>query len=112
MTTATACRLFSLNPAIFTVSGHPWLYLLWIGAFMTSHMLVTRIRQIAEHAAVLDQFRLDPRGNTRTLLINPIERFFYRTSPGEFSPGTSSAAVGADLQAGAPARDSEVKKLL
>lgn len=61
--------------AIFTVFGHPWLYLLWIGAFMTSHMLVTRIRQIAEHAAVPDQFSLDPRDNTRTLLINPVERF-------------------------------------
>lgn len=43
---------------------------------MTSHMLVTRIRQIAEHAAVPDAFNLDPRLNTRTLYINPLERFF------------------------------------
>ncbi|MEX2489330.1 MAG: fatty acid desaturase family protein [Pseudomonadales bacterium] len=62
--------------AIFSAFGHPWLYLLWIGAFMTSHMLVTRIRQIAEHAAVPNQYSLDPRENTRTLLINPVERFF------------------------------------
>ncbi|MEO2176171.1 MAG: fatty acid desaturase, partial [bacterium] len=61
---------------ILTLFGAPWLYLMWVAAFMTSHMLVTRIRQIAEHAAVPDAFNLDPRLNTRTLYINPLERFF------------------------------------
>ncbi len=61
---------------ILTLFGAPWLYLMWVAAFMTSHMLVTRIRQIAEHAAVPDAFNLDPRWNTRTLYINPLERFF------------------------------------
>lgn len=59
---------------ILSLSGHPWLYLMWITAFMTSHMLVTRIRQIGEHAAVPDLFSLDPRDNTRTVYANPLER--------------------------------------
>ncbi len=61
---------------VLTAFGHPWLYLIWVVAFMTSHMLVSRIRQIAEHAAVPDLFDPDPRKHTRTLLINRLERFF------------------------------------
>ena len=61
--------------AVLTAFGHPWLYILWVVAFMTSHMLVSRIRQIAEHAAVPDLYDLDPRKNTRTLYINWLERF-------------------------------------
>jgi fatty acid desaturase len=60
--------------ALVTMLGHAWLYLLWIIAFMTSHMLVTRIRQIAEHAAVPDLFSLDARLNTRTMYISRLER--------------------------------------
>ncbi len=56
--------------------GHAWLYLTWVAAFMTTHMLIVRIRQIAEHAAVPDNFDPDPRLNTRTLYINPLERLF------------------------------------
>jgi len=37
-------------------------------------MLVSRIRQIAEHAAVPDIFDTDPRRHTRTLYINWLER--------------------------------------
>ena len=62
--------------AALTAFGFPWLYLLWVVAFMTSHMLVSRIRQIAEHAAVPDLFDLDPRKNTRTMLISWWERLF------------------------------------
>lgn len=62
--------------AVLTAAGHAWLYLLWVVAFMTSHMLVSRIRQIAEHAAVPDLFSPDPRENTRTLYINWLERLF------------------------------------
>ena len=29
---------------VLTAFGQPWLYLVWIGAFMTSHMLIVRIR--------------------------------------------------------------------
>lgn len=56
--------------------GHAWLYLTWVVAFMTTHMLIVRIRQIAEHAGVPDNFAADARLNTRTLYINPIERLF------------------------------------
>ncbi len=60
--------------AVVTALGNPWLYILWVVAFMTSHMLVARIRQISEHAAVPDQFSPDPRLNTRTMYINALER--------------------------------------
>ena len=61
---------------ILTSLGHAWLYLTWVAAFMTTHMLIVRIRQMAEHAAVPDNFDPDPRLNTRTLYINPLERLF------------------------------------
>ena len=31
-------------------AGHPALYLLWVGAWLTTYTLVMRIRSIAEHA--------------------------------------------------------------
>ncbi len=33
-----------------TISGHPWLYLAWIGSFLTTYSLFIRIRSMAEHA--------------------------------------------------------------
>jgi len=45
--------------------GHPMLYLLWFGAWMTTNKLVARIRSIAEHAVVPDP--TDPIGQTRTV---------------------------------------------
>ena len=72
-------RSFGVNLVMLlalTLFGAPWLYLVWITAFMTSHMLVVRIRQIAEHAAVPNMFSLDARENTRTLYISWLERFF------------------------------------
>ncbi|MEZ5568038.1 MAG: fatty acid desaturase family protein [Halioglobus sp.] len=47
--------------------GIGWTYLLWVVSFMTVFMLVVRIRQVAEHAAVPDLFDADPRNNTRTV---------------------------------------------
>jgi len=58
---------------VLTLAGFAWLYALWVIAFMTSHMLITRIRQIAEHAAVPDHFSPDIRRNTRTIYINWLE---------------------------------------
>jgi fatty acid desaturase len=52
--------------------GHPALYLLWAGAWLTTHTLVTRIRAIAEHALAPDPD--DPLRNTRTTLARPWER--------------------------------------
>ena len=53
--------------------GHPSLILLWIGAWLTTNTLVTRIRAIAEHALTPDAD--DPLGNTRTTLARWWERF-------------------------------------
>jgi fatty acid desaturase len=52
--------------------GHPALYLLWVGAWLTTNTLVTRIRSIAEHA--LTPNADDPLGNTRTTLLRWWER--------------------------------------
>jgi fatty acid desaturase len=55
-------------------AGAPALYLLWIGAWLTTYRLVTRIRSIAEHALTPDAN--DPLRNTRTTLATPLERLF------------------------------------
>jgi len=52
--------------------GHPLLYLLWFGAWMTTNNLVARIRSIAEHAVVPDPS--DPVGQTRTVRAGWLER--------------------------------------
>jgi fatty acid desaturase len=57
---------------ILTAAGHPWLYLLWVGAWLTTNTLVTRIRSIAEHALTPDA--AEPRGRTRTTLASWWER--------------------------------------
>ena len=57
---------------ILTLLGTPALYLLWVGAWLTTYSLVMRIRSIAEHGMIPD--RLDPMRNTRTTRVNPLER--------------------------------------
>ncbi|MDG1065780.1 MAG: fatty acid desaturase family protein [Luminiphilus sp.] len=52
-----------------------WTWLLWFVTFMTTYMLVIRVRQIAEHGAVPDLYSLDPRGNTRTVEASYWQRF-------------------------------------
>jgi fatty acid desaturase len=69
-TVATNLVLFGALWAL----GHPLLYLLWVGAWLTTNKLVARIRSIAEHAAVPDP--ADPIGQTRTVRANWIERLF------------------------------------
>jgi len=59
---------------ILALFGAAWLYLLWVGAYMTTFMLFIRLRQVAEHAAVPDLFDLDPRMNTRTVIPHWWER--------------------------------------
>jgi fatty acid desaturase len=54
--------------------GHPALYLLWVGAWFTTHHLVLRLRSIAEHAMIPDPN--DPLRNTRTTLARWWERLF------------------------------------
>lgn len=53
--------------AVLAFFGIGWAYLIWLGAFLTTFMLVIRIRQVAEHAAVPDLYDPDPRLNTRTV---------------------------------------------
>ena len=54
-------------------AGHWYLYpLLWLLPLATWYQLVSRIRNIAEHAVVPDND--DPLRNTRTTAANPIER--------------------------------------
>jgi fatty acid desaturase len=62
--------------AVLWAAGHPLLYLLWPAAWATSHMVVIRIRQAAEHAAVPDLYDPDPRKHTRTTIPRPWERLF------------------------------------
>jgi fatty acid desaturase len=57
---------------VLTLAGHPALYLLWAGAWLTTNTLVTRIRSIAEHA--LTPEALEPRGRTRTAIPSWWER--------------------------------------
>ncbi|MEH6588986.1 MAG: fatty acid desaturase family protein [Halioglobus sp.] len=49
------------------LSGIGWTYGLWVLAYLTIFMLIIRIRQVAEHAAVPDLYSPDPRLNTRTV---------------------------------------------
>ncbi len=56
--------------------GHPMLYLLWFGAWMTTNKLVVRLRSMAEHALVPTPDPSDPFGNTRTTLTRWWERIF------------------------------------
>lgn len=64
----------SLLLAGLAALGHPWLYLLWAGAWLTTNTFVTRIRAIAEHAMVPDP--ADPLRNTRTTIASWWERIF------------------------------------
>ena len=56
--------------------GQGLLYLMWLAATVFIQPLVSRIRQIAEHAAVPNLTSSDPRENTRTVLANPLVRLF------------------------------------
>ena len=72
----SAARGFAITNLLLLVIlstwGSPALYLLWAGAWLTTHTLVTRIRSIAEHALTPDP--ADPLGNTRTTLARGWER--------------------------------------
>lgn len=52
---------------VLAAFGIGWTYIVWAVAYMTVFMLVVRIRQVAEHAAVPDLFDPDVRNNTRTI---------------------------------------------
>src|SRR5262249_51921213 len=61
--------------AAFAAAGVWWAYpLLWLLPLLTWQMVITRIRNIAEHAVVPDSS--DPLRNTRTTHANVLERLF------------------------------------
>jgi fatty acid desaturase len=62
--------------AVLLAVGHGRLYLMWPAAYLTTYMLIARLRQVAEHGAVPDLYDLDPRKNTRTTYVRPWERLF------------------------------------
>ena len=53
----------------------PWLYLLWVVAYLTTFQFCLRIRSMAEHSMVDDP--ADPYQNTRTTYANWLERLLF-----------------------------------
>jgi fatty acid desaturase len=69
------CLANALLFAAFAAAGAWWAYpLLWLVPLLTWMMVITRIRNIAEHAVVPDS--QDPLRNTRTTRANFLERLF------------------------------------
>jgi fatty acid desaturase len=57
--------------------GQAPLYLLWVAAYFSTYMVFSRIRNLAEHAAVPDLTNTDPLLNTRTTLASWWERLTF-----------------------------------
>ena len=60
---------------VLWMCGAAWLYLLWIGALLTTFNFSVRIRSIAEHSVVKNPE--DPLRNTRTTYANWLERLLF-----------------------------------
>jgi len=60
---------------LLTVLATPWLYLLWLGAYLTTFQFCLRVRAMAEHSVVED--REDPYLNTRSTQANGLERLLF-----------------------------------
>ncbi len=63
--------------AACAAAGAAWMYLVWWGAFLTTHRLVLRVRQVAEHGAVPGLYDPDARLNTRTMVPNWLNRLVW-----------------------------------
>ncbi len=61
--------------ALTSLLASPLLYLLWIGAYLTTFQFSLRVRSIAEHSVVEDS--TDPLRNTRSTYANPLERLLF-----------------------------------
>jgi fatty acid desaturase len=69
------CMTNGVMLAAMTAGGAWWVYpMLWLVPLLTWHMVIVRIRNIAEHAVVPDSN--DPLRNTRTTRANVLERLF------------------------------------
>lgn len=63
---------------IFTVLSllaSPWLYALWVGAYLTTFQFCLRVRSMAEHSVVKDA--TNPYENTRTTQANFLEQLLF-----------------------------------
>ena len=60
---------------ILYLLASPWLYLLWVVAYLTTFQFVLRIRSMAEHSVMEDP--RDPYKNTRTTYANFVERLLF-----------------------------------
>lgn len=60
---------------ILLAIGKPLLYLLWVGALLTTYNFSLRVRSMAEHSMVLDN--KNPKLNTRTTYANFFERLLF-----------------------------------
>ena len=58
--------------AVLSLSGHAWLFAVWVLAWATTFSVFVRIRSIAEHG--MTETTLDPLKNTRTTQANPLAR--------------------------------------
>lgn len=67
------CQILIFVTVAFFTS--PWLYLLWIGAYLTTFQFSLRVRSIAEHSISEDQ--KDPYKNTRTTKANFLEQLLF-----------------------------------
>lgn len=65
----------SIMFAVLYFLASPWLYVLWVVAYLTTFQFVLRIRSMAEHSVVEDSE--DPYKNTRTTYANFIERLLF-----------------------------------
>ena len=99
------CVATALLFAALAAAGVWWAYpLLWLLPLLTWMMVITRIRNIAEHAVVPDSD--DPLRNTRTTRAGLYRTAVHRAVLRELSPRTSSAVLRALLQPAAHARNS------
>lgn len=60
---------------IFLAAGNAWLYLLWIGAYLTTFQFSLRVRSMAEHSMVPDSS--NPKANSRTVRANELEKILF-----------------------------------
>ena len=62
---------------VLSAIGEGWLYLMWPAAIIFVQPLVSRVRQVAEHAAVPDLYHPDARKNTRTVYSSFLSRIMF-----------------------------------
>ena len=63
--------------ALLWACGHPMAYVLWPVSWLTTYMLVSRIRNAAEHGALPGTMSQDVWSNTRTVLASWWERLLF-----------------------------------